>query len=47
MSSASAAADRRMIVRPMRLVGLCALGMARGAGAAMGDGEGGGEEEGR
>lgn len=38
-SSDSAAGDRRMIVRPMRLVGLYAWGMARGAGAAMGRAE--------
>jgi len=35
-ASASATADRRMIVRPMRVVGLCAWGVVRGEGAAMG-----------
>jgi hypothetical protein len=43
--SASAAADRRMIVRPMRLVGLYGWGMARGAGAAMGKGDAMGRAE--
>lgn len=39
-ASASAAGDRRMIVRPMRLVGTCAWGMATGAGAARARGDG-------
>ena len=44
-ASASAAGDRRMIVRPMRLVGMCARGMARGAGAARAKGDGTGRAE--
>ena len=44
-ASASAAGDRRMIVRPMRLVGMCAWGMARGAGAARARGDGMGRAE--
>jgi len=39
-TSASAAGDRRMIVRPMRLVGMYTWGMARGAARAKGDGMG-------
>ena len=37
-STASAAADRRMIVRPKRLVGAWGMARGTGAGAAMGMG---------